>query len=113
MIIDELGISQKIKCVQDTLYVISGKWKLPIMLAISFGNHRFREIQRAVPEITTKVLSKELKDLEANRLVIRKVYDTYPVMIEYSVSPYCKSLKPLIDEMVRWGFNHRLKIKED
>ncbi|MCD9019265.1 winged helix-turn-helix transcriptional regulator [Parachryseolinea silvisoli] len=106
----DLPIEQKIKYVQDTLYVISGKWKLPILLAMNFGARRFRDIQRAVPKITTKVLSKELKDLETNLLVIRTVYDTSPVTVEYTVSPYCKSLKPLVDEMILWGYNHRKKL---
>jgi DNA-binding HxlR family transcriptional regulator len=108
----ELSIEQKIKYVQDTLYVVSGKWKLPILIAMNNGNRRFRDIQRAVPNITTKVLSKELKDLEINKLVIRSVYDSYPVVIEYTVTPYCKSLTPLVDEMIIWGRNHRQKISE-
>ena len=106
----ELNTQQKIKYVQDTLYVISGKWKLPIMIAMNNGNKRFRDIQRSVPNITTRVLSKELKDLEVNMLIVRKVYDTLPVSIEYTVSTYCKSLKPLVDEMINWGQNHRKKI---
>ena len=65
----ELTIEQKIKYVQDTLFVISGKWKLPILIAINQGSTRFRDIQRSVTPITTKVLSKELKDLEQNKLV--------------------------------------------
>jgi DNA-binding HxlR family transcriptional regulator len=109
---DELTTQQKIKYVQDTLYVIAGKWKLPIMIAISFGHSRFREIQRAVPDITPKILSKELKELETNKLVMRKVYDTYPITVEYTVSSYCKSLKPVVDEMINWGQNHRVKVAE-
>jgi len=106
----ELSMEDKIKYVQDTLYVISGKWKLPIMIAINQGNHRFRDIQRSVSPITTRVLSKELKDLEQNKLVIRRVYDSSPPMVEYTVAPYCKSLAPLVDEMISWGKNHRKKI---
>jgi len=110
---EELSSDQKIKYVQDTLYVISGKWKLPILIAISHkGNNRFRDIQRSVPPITTRVLSKELKDLEQNKLVIRTVYDSSPVIVDYSVSPYCKSLAPLVEEMILWGKNHRDKIRE-
>jgi DNA-binding HxlR family transcriptional regulator len=109
---DELTIEQKIKYVQDTLYVISGKWKLPVLIAMNNGNKRFRDIQRSVSKITTKVLSKELKDLEANMLVVRNVYDTLPATVEYTVSPYCKSLKSLVDEMIDWGRNHRKKIME-
>jgi DNA-binding HxlR family transcriptional regulator len=108
----ELSIEDKIKYVQDTLFVISGKWKLPILMAINNGNNRFRDLQRAVTNITTRVLSKELKDLEENRLVIRTVYDSLPVSVLYTVTPYCKSLKPLVDEMINWGKNHRTELKK-
>ncbi|WOK08347.1 helix-turn-helix domain-containing protein [Imperialibacter roseus] len=112
MDIEDLATDEKIKYVQDTLFVVSGKWKLPILIAISQGSERFRDIQRSVPPITTRVLSKELKDLEQNKLVRRTVYDTSPVVVEYTVSPYCKSLKPLVDEMIKWGVNHRKKVTE-
>lgn len=108
----ELSIEQKIKYVQDTLFVISGKWKLPIMMAINNGNVRFRDIQRAVPNITTRVLSKELKDLDENRLVMRTVHDSLPVSVTYTVTSYCKSLKPMVDEMIKWGENHRKELKK-
>ena len=110
MNIHELPIEQKIGYVQDTVFVVGGKWKLSILIAMNNGNKRFRDIQRNVAPITTKVLSKELKDLEENKLVIRTVYDTSPVTVEYTVSPYCKSLAPLVDEMIKWGLNHRRKI---
>lgn len=100
----------KIKYVQDTLYVINGKWKLPILMTMYDGQNRFREIQRSIPKITTRVLSKELKDLEANKLIIRTVYNTSPVLIEYTLAGYSETLKPVVDEMVRWGENHRKKI---
>ncbi len=102
---------KKIAYVQDTLYVISGKWRLPILIAMYYGNKRFRDIQRAVPNITTRVLSKELKELAANKLIDRVVYDSSPVLIEYTSSAYCKSLQPLVGEMIKWGKNHREKIK--
>jgi DNA-binding HxlR family transcriptional regulator len=108
----ELNIEQKIKYVQDTLFVISGKWKLPIMMAVNNGNIRFRDIQRAVPHITTRVLSKELKDLVENRLLKRTVQDSLPVSVTYTVTPYCKSLKPMVDEMIKWGENHRKELKK-
>ncbi len=108
----ELNVEEKIKYVQDTLFVISGKWKLPIMMAINSGNKRFRDIQRAVPNITTRVLSKELKDLEENRLLIRTVYDSLPVTVVYTVTPYCKSLKSMVNEMIKWGKNHRAELKK-
>lgn len=103
---------KKITYVQDTLYVISGKWRLPILIAMYYGNKRFKDIQRAVPDITTRVLSKELKELEVNKLIDRKVYDSSPILIEYTSSSYCKSLHPLVEEMAKWGKNHRDKIRQ-
>ncbi|OMP79341.1 helix-turn-helix domain-containing protein [[Flexibacter] sp. ATCC 35208] len=105
-----LTMTDKIKYVQDTLYVISGKWKLPILMTMYDGKTRFRDIQRAIPAITTRVLSKELKDLEANQLIIRTVYDDSPVLVEYTLAAYSESLKPVVDVMVYWGNNHRKKI---
>ena len=95
---------------QDTLFVVGGKWKLPVLRAIHGGSYRFRDIQRSVPLITTRVLSKELKHLEENKLVIRTVYHT-PLAVEYKVSRYTESLLPVIKEMILWGKNHRKKIR--
>jgi len=71
-------IADKISQVQTTLAVINGKWKLPILLSMYSGISRFRDLQRNIPNITTRVLSKELKDLEASKLVLRIVHDTHP-----------------------------------
>jgi len=105
-----LSTADKIKYVQDTLYVISGKWKLPILMAMYEGVSRFRDLQRAVPVITTRVLSKELKELEANQLIVRTVFDTYPVSIEYTLTSYSYSLTPVVDEMIDWGRKHRKRV---
>lgn len=102
---------QAMRCLQDTLYVIGGKWKLPILRAMTENNHRFREIQRSVPNITTRVLSKELKHLEENKLIIRTVYDK-PIAVEYKLSKYTHSLLPVIEAMILWGKNHKKKISE-
>jgi len=67
-------------------------------------------MQREIPGITPKMLSKELKDLEINELVERKVYDTSPVMVEYELSNYGRTLKPLINELHNWGAKHRKRI---
>ena len=109
---DKKAIDQQIKHLQDTLYVVNGKWKLPVLVAIHQGASRFRDIQRSVNGITTKVLSKELKDLEQNKLVVRRVYDTSPPTVEYTTSSYCDTLQKMILEMIDWGKNHRHKIRE-
>lgn len=96
--------------VRDAIDVISGKWKLMILISISSGNKRFREIERSVPKITSKVLAKELKDLEEHRLIKRTVYDESPVMVEYITTTYSKSLQPVIEALRDWGVNHRKKV---
>lgn len=96
--------------VSDALYVISGKWKLPILISIFSGNHRFKEIERSIPKITSKVLAKELKDLEENHLIKRTVYDETPVVIEYTVTAYSQTLQPVIKALSDWGKQHREKI---
>lgn len=96
--------------VRDALDVISGKWKLMILISISSGNYRFREIERSVPKITSKVLAKELKDLEEHQLIKRTVYDESPVIVEYKTTPYAKSLQPVIEALRNWGINHRKKV---
>ncbi len=103
-------VQDKIKFVQDTLYVISGKWKLPIIISLYYGNNRFRDLQKSIPKITNRVLSKELKDLEANQLVVRTVYDTSPVSVEYVLADYALTLTPVIQSMTKWGEEHRQKI---
>ncbi|MEO5642644.1 MAG: helix-turn-helix domain-containing protein [Bacteroidia bacterium] len=96
--------------VKDALDILSGKWKLQIILALTFGKKRFKQIQREIPGLTPKMLSKELKDLEINELASRHVYDTSPVTVEYELTPYGKTLKPLIGELHKWGSKHRKKI---
>ena len=96
--------------VRDALDILSGKWKLPIIIALSFGNKRFKEMSNEIPNITDKMLSKELRDLEINQLVKRTVYDSVPVVIEYSMTAYGKSLEKVIDELRDWGLMHRKRI---
>jgi DNA-binding HxlR family transcriptional regulator len=96
--------------VKDALDILSGKWKLQIILALSFNKKRFNQLVRDIPGITAKVLSKELKDLEINELVSRTVYDTQPVSVEYKLTPYGQTLKPLIGELYKWGEKHRKRI---
>ena len=96
--------------VRDALDILNGKWKLPILIALQFGNKRFSELAKQVNGITDKMLSKELRELEMNELVKRTVYDTVPVIVEYSMTPYGETLEKLIDELQAWGTNHRKRI---
>ena len=99
--------------VRDTLDVISGKWKLPIIISIGAGNNRFTTIMKSIPAISPKVLAKELKELESHGIVKRAVAPDYPVSITYSLEEYASSLQPLISVMQEWGNNHREKIIQE
>jgi DNA-binding HxlR family transcriptional regulator len=96
--------------VRDALDILSGKWKLPIIIALSFGNKRFSQMAKEIPGITDRMLSKELRDLEMNQLVRRHVYDSVPVVVEYEMTPYGKTLEKLIGELQSWGEKHRKRI---
>ena len=99
-----------VKPVRDTLEVINGKWKLPIIISIGVGNDRFTDIQDSIPGITPKVLAKELKELEQHKLISRTIIEDYPVRISYKSEPYAATLFPIITAMKDWGLNHRNKV---
>lgn len=96
--------------VKDTLDVISGKWKLPIMGSLMQGKKRFKELERDIPNITPRMLSKELRELEMNQLVSRTVYPTIPPTVEYELTTYGNTLKKVLEAMAEWGTQHRKRI---
>lgn len=98
---------EELQALQDTIYAIGGKWKLPIINSICNGNFRFREIQRSIPKLTTRMLSKELKEMEMNKLITRIAYDESESLVEYRLTPYCNTYGYIIQEMIKWGKEHR------
>ena len=96
--------------IRDALDVLNGKWKLPIIVALTFGEKRFGEISKEVHGITDRMLSKELRDMEVNGLVKRTVYETYPVKVTYMLTPYSETLGEVIESLRSWGELHRKKI---
>ncbi len=108
---DQETCTRALAAVRDSLYAIGGKWKLPIIIALSSGPQRFRELQRSLDNITPKVLSKELKEMELNNFITRTVYPTIPVTVEYKLTDYSKSLGPVILALRDWGERHRTRIK--
>jgi len=97
--------------IRDTLYVLGGKWKLPILMTLASGPRRFRELQKALEDITPKVLSKELRELELNEFITRTVHPTTPVTVEYSLTGYSDSLHPVLTALRDWGLAHRERLK--
>lgn len=102
--------TRSILSIRDVLDILSGKWKLPILMLLMFEKRRFKDLQSHIPGITPKMLVKELRDLEINQLINRTVYDDSPVYIEYSITPYGRTLKKIILEMEDWGKKHRKRI---
>ncbi len=98
---------QYVLALNDSLNVISGKWKLPIIASILHGMNRFKDLQENIDKITPRMLSKELKELEINGIVERKVYNRTPVLIEYTLTDSGKNITTVIDAMLDWGFTHR------
>lgn len=83
---------------------IEGKWKFAILyVLLDRGTLRFMELERAIPDISTRMLVKELKHLAAKKIVIRKAYATVPPTVEYSLSEIGLSLKPVIESISNWG----------
>ena len=91
-----------------TLSLISGKYKMIILYCLmEFGAVRFNELQRYLRKISDKTLSQNLKELEADRLIIRTVYPQIPPKVEYSLSDKGKSLMTVLDQLCVWGEEHR------
>jgi DNA-binding HxlR family transcriptional regulator len=102
-----------LSAVSDALYVIGGKWKLRIIIALSDGSKRFNELQRLITGISAKVLSSELKDLELNGFIKRTVHaESIPVGVEYERTEYADTLKDVMKALHEWGAMHRKKIRE-
>lgn len=99
--------TQFVLAINDTLNVLEGKWKLTIIGSLLFGKKRFREMEREIPRITPRMLSKELKDLEVNGIIKRTVHDTIPVTVEYELTESGRNLNNVLDVMIDWGLQHR------
>lgn len=97
------------QAMRDTLDVVGGKWKLIILSTLLDGKRRFKELSREIG-ITPRILSKELQELELNRLVTRTVCDTRPITVEYTITTYGKTLELVIRSMRNWGYTHRAEI---
>ena len=102
---------KEMMAVQDSMDVLSGKWKISIISSICYYNkRRFSEILNDVVGISNKMLSKELKELEINKLVKRTVLDTQPVTVQYELTEHGKTLQTIINNLTDWGIEHRKKI---
>ncbi|MBU2706908.1 helix-turn-helix transcriptional regulator [Zooshikella marina] len=92
--------------VEAALEVIGGKWKGVILYHLLSETMRFNELRRVMPEVTQRMLTKQLRELEADNLIARKVYPEVPPKVEYSMTEYGKTLTPVIHSLQQWGSRH-------
>lgn len=111
-IVNDTPVCQvRMQAISDTMSILSGKWKFHILGTLIEGSKLgFMDLMREVNGIGTKMLSKELQDLEMNHLISRTVMDTKPITVEYSLTEYGKTLSPLINELAKWGIEYRQSV---
>ena len=102
--------SKMLFAIQDTLDLISGKWKIKVVGVLLYGKKNFTDLQQRIDGLGAKMLSKELQDLEINGLLTRTVNTTKPITVTYELTPYGHTLKPIILALADWGIEHRHQI---
>lgn len=108
-----MKINPELCKVDEALGILVGKWKPVILLHLfNEGTQRFSELKRLMPEITQKMLTKQLRELEAEDIITRVVYPQVPPKVEYSISEYGKNLQPVLDAMHKWGTAHVVHIEK-
>lgn len=100
----------RLRASRDALEIIQGKWRIPIIISLTYGTKRFGEIQRDIADVSPKMLSQELKALEENKIISRTLYDSMPVTVEYSLTPLGQSMNKLLNELLNWGNHFRKEI---
>lgn len=102
---------QHIRAIHDVMDIIGGKWKTSIIACLCYQKRRrFSDLLRDVKGISGKMLSRELKELEVNGLITRKVLDTQPITVEYEITEYGSTLQTVTSVIADWGLEHRRRI---
>lgn len=99
--------------VEATLEVIGGKWKCVILCRLTHGKKRTSELKRLMPNITQKMLTQQLRELEEDGVINRIIYQQIPPKVEYELSEYGKSLESILTALCNWGEKHITKIYGD
>jgi DNA-binding HxlR family transcriptional regulator len=96
--------------VQTTLLFISDKWKILVIRDLLGGTKRFSELKRSLAPVTQKMLTQQLRSMEEDGLIARKVYPVVPPKVEYSLTELGRSLSPVLDSMKEWGLGYKSHI---
>lgn len=100
---EKINISEKKCSLKDVLDIIGGKWAMPIIYHLSKGKMRFKELERSIEGINTRMLVKELKNMEFNGIITREVFATVPPTVEYTLTNKGEKLLPSIVSLHKWG----------
>ena len=92
--------------VEAALEAISGKWKGVILYHVQDDARRFNELRKLIPDITQRMLTKQLRELEADKIISRKIYPEIPPKVEYSMTEFGLTLKPVIKSLQEWGMTY-------
>jgi DNA-binding HxlR family transcriptional regulator len=92
-----------------TADLIAGRWKIVLLWYLFQGVQRFSDLQRSIPGVTQKVLTHQLRDMEKSGLLKRTVYPEVPPRVEYQITAFGLTLKPVVDAMHHWGAEHASK----
>jgi DNA-binding HxlR family transcriptional regulator len=95
--------------VEVSLDKIGGKWKPLILWHLHARTRRFRDLKRLIPNVTEKMLTEKLRELESDGLIHREVYREVPPKVEYSLTPYGRGLDPILQQLCHWGKQHARK----
>lgn len=98
--------------VETTLDVIGGKWKGVILFHLTGGTKRFNELRRMMPSVTQRVLTLQLRELEADGIIHREVYAAVPPRVEYSLTTFGHTLEPIIMQMRDWGDQFKAQVAQ-
>jgi len=93
--------------VELSLNIIGGKWKIPILWRLKDNSKRYGVLKRSLPNVTHKMLTQQLRELEQDEIITRKVYSEIPPKVEYSLTLLGKSVIPVIDLLREWGEEYR------
>lgn len=96
--------------VRATLRVIGGKWKPLVACSLLDGKKRFGELRKLIPEATQKVLTQQLREMERDGIVARTLYQQIPLKVEYSLTDYGDTLRPILLGLCNWGKEHRARM---
>jgi DNA-binding HxlR family transcriptional regulator len=100
---NKINVSEKTCTLKEVLDIIGGKWAMPMIYILSKGKMRFKELERSVQGINTRMLVKELKNMEANGIITREVFATVPPTVEYTLTNKGEKLLPSIVSLHTWG----------